>query len=124
VTQISGVPLALDGDVLRYDGEQALKEAGSTELAVRTLGRRLDLSGEDIRHDLELGNVQRFEETKVYTRVFALADRLTGKPIARAVLPQIQLQSPKITRKLTTDWFANRVEGRYRTCLTRYANSG
>jgi len=37
------------------------------------------------------------------------------------VLPQIGLHSPKITRKLTTDWFANRVEGRYQTCLRRMA---
>jgi hypothetical protein len=124
VTQANGVPLALDGDLLRYDGEQALREPGSTELAVRALGRRLDLSDADIRHDLELGQVQRFEQTRLYERVFALADRLAGAPVPRAVLPQIELQSSKITRKLTTDWFANRVEGRYRTCLARSANLG
>ena len=26
-------------------------------------------------------------------------------------MPQIDLKSPKITRKLTTEWFARRVEG-------------
>ena len=55
----------------------------------------------------------------LYARVFALADKLIGKPAPRAVLPQIPLHSPKITRNLTTDWFANRVEGRYQTCLQR-----
>ena len=34
-------------------------------------------------------------------------------------MPQIDLKSPKITRKLTTEWFARRVEGRYKTCLGR-----
>ena len=56
---------------------------------------------------------------KVELRVFTLADRLSGNPVARAVVPQIPLHSPKITRSLTSDWFANRVEARYRTCLGR-----
>lgn len=34
-------------------------------------------------------------------------------------MPHIRLQSAKITRKLTTGWFADRVNGRYRQCLAR-----
>jgi hypothetical protein len=34
-------------------------------------------------------------------------------------MPRIRLQSAKITRKLTTEWFANRVDQRYRACLAR-----
>ena len=83
------------------------------------LARRLDLTAADIRHDLELGKGPAFAQSRVYERVFALADRLSGKPVPRAVVPQIPLHSPKITRNLTTDWFANRVEGRYRICLGR-----
>ena len=45
--------------------------------------------------------------------------KLGGTNVPRAVLPRIQLQSPKITRNLTTDWFANRVDERYRKCLGR-----
>ena len=56
---------------------------------------------------------------RLYSRVFRLADGLSGKPAPRAVLPQIPLHSPKITRNLSTDWFANRVESRYQTCLQR-----
>ena len=119
VTQVSGIPLELDGDLLRYDHGQPAREPGSTELATRVLAHRIDLSNEDIRRDLDLGNAQSFEQTRLYARVFALADRLTGKPAPRAVLPQIPLRSPKITRNLTSDWFANRVEGRYQTCLQR-----
>jgi hypothetical protein len=33
------------------------------------------------------------------------------------VVPNITLSSPKITRKLTTEWFARRVEERYKRCM-------
>ena len=121
VTQASGIPLELDGDLLRYDRGQPARDPGSTELATRLLARRIDMSNDDIRSDLEKGKSNAFEKTRLYTRVFDLADRLGGKPAPRALLPQIALHSPKITRNLTTDWFANRVEGRYQVCLQRAA---
>jgi hypothetical protein len=69
--------------------------------------------------DLDLGKGPTFEQSRLYGRVFVLADRLTGTPAPRAVLPQIPLHSPKLTRKLTSEWFANRVETRYQACLRR-----
>jgi hypothetical protein len=120
VTLVSGIPLELDGDLLRYDDGEPVVEPGSTELAVRVLAKRLDLTASDIREQLGLGKEPRFAESRLYVRVFALADRASGKPVPRAVVPQIPLHSPKITRNLTSDWFANRVEARYRTCLGRW----
>ena len=119
LTQVSGIPLDLDGDLVRYDRGQPAAEPGSTELAIRVLAQRIDMSHQDIRRDLELEKTQSFERTALYARVFRLADRLTGSPAPRAVLPQIPLHSPKITRNLTTDWFARRVDSRYQTCLQR-----
>jgi hypothetical protein len=119
VTQATGVPLALDGDLLRYEGGRPARDAGATELALRVLARRLDLDADAIRADLSLEKERRFERTRLYDRVFVLAERQTGKPLPRAVLPRIALSSPKITRQLTTEWFAERVEQRYRRCLAR-----
>jgi len=51
--------------------------------------------------------------------VFALADQTARTQQPRALLPSIALESPKITRKLTTDWFARRVDTRFAACLAR-----
>jgi hypothetical protein len=119
VTLVSGIPLALDGDLLRYVSGRPAAEPGNTELAVRVLAKRLDMGHAQIRRDLELGTTQEFEKSRLYARLFTLAEKLAGKPLPRAVLPNILLKSPKFTRKLTTEWFANRVATRYRTCRLR-----
>ena len=92
---------------------------GTTELAVRSLGKRLDMRNTTIRDQLELGDSLEFEDSKLYKRVFELAQKAQGQSLPRAVLPGIELQSPKITRKLTTAWFAKRVDERYQRCMKR-----
>ncbi|MFS7251856.1 DUF1615 domain-containing protein [Rahnella rivi] len=115
VSKASGIPLALDGDLINYGTDKP----GSTELAVRTLSKRLDLSQSAIRKALEKGDQPEFEDTKLYKQVFALADKTTGKRQPREILPGITLESPKITRTLTTAWFAKRVDGRRAECVRR-----
>ena len=115
VSRVSGIPLALDGDLIRPGAIMP----GSTELAVRALGKSLGMRNPVIRDQLEKGDSLAFEETKLYQRVFELAERAEGKTLPRAVLPGIVLQSPKITRKLTTAWFAKRVDERYRRCMAK-----
>ncbi len=116
VSSASGVPLALDGDLLAYDN---VKAVGSTELAVRVLATRLDLGDAAIHRALEQGKSRDFESTSLYRRVYGLAEQTEGHALPRAVVPRIQLQSPKITRSLTTEWFANRVDERFRRCLSQ-----
>ena len=112
---ITGTKIALDGDLIRPGSSQA----GQTESAARTLSREIGLDASRIRRDLEQGTARDFERTELYRRVFDLADRRSGKPVARAVIPSIDLQSAKITRPLTTEWFADRVVARHRQCLAR-----
>jgi hypothetical protein len=77
------------------------------------------MSAAEIRRDLERGKHRDFESSELYRRVFALADARGAKPLPRAVVPAIELQSAKFTRKLTTAWFAERVVARHRQCLAR-----
>lgn len=115
---LSGIPLALDGDLLRA-GSTDDDPPGQTELAARVLGKRLDLSQAAIRKQLAGGDAADFERSSLYERVFERAEQAEGRPLPRALLPQIRLKSPKISRRLTTDWFARRVDERYRRCLLR-----
>ena len=92
---------------------------GATEQAARKLGVKLGLRNTQIRSQLEEGDSLAFEESELYREVFALADAKAGKSLPRAVLPGIELKSPKITRKLTTAWFAGRVDERYQRCMKR-----
>ncbi|EJF70284.1 MULTISPECIES: DUF1615 domain-containing protein [unclassified Pseudomonas] len=115
VSRVSGTTLALDGDLINYGSFLP----GTTELAVRSLGKALDMRNPSIRSQLEQGERLDFEDTTLYQRVFALADKAAGKPVPRAILPGIVLKSPKITRNLTTAWFAKRVDERYQRCMKR-----
>ncbi len=83
VVKASGVRLALDGDLIRYDGE----EPGSTELAVRRLASQLGMS--DLARSivqLKKGDSLAFEKTDLYQQVFRLAEKKAGKTLPQEVL--------------------------------------
>jgi hypothetical protein len=109
VSSLSRTRLAIDGDLLR----EGSSEPSQTELAVRGLGTGLD--ERQIRRDLEQEKTLEFEETELWRKVFELAN--ARGPAPRALVPGIRLKSVKISRQLTTDWFARRVDDRYRRCL-------
>ncbi len=117
VSVASGIALDLDGDLVVPGGDRA--RPGSTEAAARSLAPRLDLGESDIRRALEQEDRADFEQTRVYERVFELAEQVGKRPLPRAVLPRIRLHGPKITRPLTTEWFARRVDERHRRCIAR-----
>lgn len=115
VSRASGMALALDGDLLQPGAR--LDKPGRTELAVRSLGGQLGMDERDIRDALERGDRLEFDDTALYAKVYALAEARAGKPLPRAMIPGIKLESPKITRELTTAWFATRVDERYQRCM-------
>ncbi len=119
VSRLGGQPLELDGDLLRYKDGQPTAESSATQRAVLALRARLGLSEAAIGRDLLLEKTLAFEQSALYQRVYLLADTSGGELAAREMLPRIALKSPKITRPLTTEWFARRVDTRYRNCLAR-----
>ena len=117
VAVATGRSLALDGDVLVPGAP--LDQPGETERAVRALAPELAMDNATIRRALERADRLDFNDSRLFDQVFALAERRAGKPLPREMLPGIKLESPKISRELTTAWFATRVYERYRNCLAR-----
>ena len=117
VAVATGRDLALDGDLLNPGAP--LDQPGETERAVRQLAGQLGLDDRGIRRALGQGDRLDFNDSELFRQVFAIAEARAGKSLPRELLPGIRLESPKITRELTTAWFANRVYDRYRRCLAR-----
>ena len=109
--------LALDGDVLNPGAP--LDRPGETEAALRTLSNALGLDAAGLRAALAGADQLAFNDSALFRQVFEIAEARAGKPLPREMIPGIRLESPKITRELTTAWFATRVDGRYRQCLAR-----
>jgi Protein of unknown function (DUF1615) len=110
----SGTPVVPDGALLPNNSDP-----GSTEAAVRGLGGRLNIGDDSIHSALEEGRSAEFEHTSLYKRVFSIAAQSQGQPVPHALVPKIKLQGPKISRNLTTDWYAHRVDGRFQRCLKK-----
>ena len=114
---LSGIALIPDGALLPREAD--VSNPGSTELAARAIAARLDLSDAAIHRALLQGKAKDFERTSLYTQVFSLAEQSSRRPLARALIPRIKLQGPKITRPLTTAWYAARVDERFKRCISR-----
>lgn len=117
LSKASGIALALDGDLLTPGA--SLDAPGGTERAARALASQLGMTDRQIRAALEDGNRADFGDSTLYRQVFALAERDGRAALPRAVLPGITLESPKITRTLTTAWFAQRVNDRWKRCMAK-----
>lgn len=118
---VSGIPIVPDGDLLIWRDGLPVTNAGATVAAASAFAQRLGLTPEGVVRDLLQEKTESFATTPLYQRTFELATTLRGQslPVPVAVLPRIDLKGPKIKRPLTTEWFASRVDRRYRRCLDR-----
>ena len=122
VSRLTKIPLALDGDLLAYqkNGEPRDEDSASSR-AVRRLIERFAprLSERDVRRDLLTEKTLGLEDTETYHAIKAAAQQRTGRPAEYATLPEVALESPKLSRTLSTAWFARAVDRRYQACLAR-----
>jgi hypothetical protein len=122
VARLSGRRLALDGDLMLYADKMDRVFSGaasSTQSALMTMTGPLQMRPAEILRDLKQEKLFSFYQTVLYQKVYALADRQAGSHVSREVMPQIVLISPKFTHHLSTEWFAQHVDARYRKCMAR-----
>lgn len=114
VSALSGIPLNADGDLLSYEDGVALEDDSQTLRALLALAPRLNMDREGIFRNLQLEKSYAFEQSPLYSKVCALTPSMP-----RAQVPEIAVQGPKFTRRLTTGSYVNHVESRYRNCLKK-----
>lgn len=122
VTALSASRLVADGDLLAYNKNGSAKPAASdVEKAVREAVKRhaIGLTDKDIRRDLLLEKDKSFGTTQTYQWLRARYRIIMGKDAPYAAVPEIDLKSPKISRKMTTAIFADTVNKRYQACMAK-----
>ena len=121
LSRLTGMPLALDGDLLAYQRNGAPSDADSASArAVHAFAGRFAprLSPRQIRRDLLAEKTLAFEDTETYRAIKAAAEQRDGRAPAYARLPEVTLDSPKLSRPLSTAWFARAVQRRNEACLS------
>ena len=119
---VTGLDVVPDGDLLAYDrnGKPSGDDGQTmTALLAWRLQRAPDLSEGHLRRDVRKEKEHAFEDTETWKRVRADFEEMKHRAPKYAAIPDVALASPKMTKARTTRWFAEMVEGRYRTCLAR-----
>ncbi|WP_213072516.1 DUF1615 family protein [Acinetobacter rongchengensis] len=118
----SDLDLDLDGDLLSYDKNGDPRPAiTTTEKALMTLFSKNNvlITPRQLRNDLKKEKEKGFEKTQTYIAVSKLYKEKTGKDPIYAIMPEVVISGPKLSRDYNTNWYASRVNGRYETCMQR-----
>ena len=122
IDKLTEANLALDGDLLSYDKNGAPRPAiTDTEKALTALFSKNNIlvTPRQLRSDLKDEKQQDFEKTQTYIAVTKLYKNKTGKDPMYAIMPEVVISGPKLSRDYNTNWYASRVNGRYETCMHR-----
>ena len=120
ISVLSKTNLATDGDLLLYNkDQQPMQKVSSTETALRKVIAKSNLGIDDkkLRIDLSKEKSADFPATQTYLQIRDLYARTAKRAVAFAEIPSIELNSPKIRRRMTTQNFAESVDRRYKGCV-------
>lgn len=125
INQLSQSKLTPDGDLLMYEKNGSIRsQTSETEVALIQLFNQVNtqITPRQIRSDLKSEKEQNFEETNTYKTIISLYDHKFGKKPPYAIMPEVVISGPKLSRDYDTNWYASRVNGRYETCMNRAQN--
>ena len=120
INKLAQQDLDLDGDLLLYnkDGDPRLQKSSSEEAILHYFSTIPTApSAGQVRSDLKLEKSQEFEESQTYQFLMQRYQAKTGKEAPYAIMPKVVISGPKLSRDYNTNWFADRVNGRYNTCM-------
>ncbi|MCE9673033.1 DUF1615 domain-containing protein [Myxococcus stipitatus] len=123
VSQLTRLPLVLDGDLQLYDKNGEPRSEDSKSLKALLVFRQRhapELSERQVRRDVGKEKEEGFETTDTFRAVKRVYANETGESPAYAQLPQVTLESPKLKGERTTAWFARSVDARYQKCQARH----
>lgn len=121
-SNLTGIDIALDGDILRYDsdGEPSREVSNTVNVLLAVAADHPDaLSDRRVRQDARLEKTADFDDTDTVRVVRSAWSDKQGRPAPYAWMPIVSLDSPKMTSGRTTKWFADNVKRRYEACLDR-----
>lgn len=122
INKLLNLDMALDGDLLVYDKDDNPQSMPSqTETALNQLfaDHGISMKPEDIRSDLLHEKQAEFENTSTYQNVIAIYKRQFNKNPPYAIMPQVVISGPKLSKDYNTNWYANNVNRRYEACMRR-----
>lgn len=122
VDKLADADLALDGDLLSYDKNGDPRAATTTtEKTIISLFAKNNIlvTPRQLRNDLKKEKEKGFEKTQTYIAISKLYKEETGKEPMYAIMPEVVISGPKLSRDYNTNWYASRVNGRYETCMQR-----
>jgi hypothetical protein len=125
LNDLTEAELGLDGDLLLYtkDGSvRSQKSASERELISVFAKNNFIITERQIRADLKKEKDKDFEETMTYLGISKLYQEKTDKEPIYAIMPEVVISGPKLSRDYNTNWFATRVDGRYQTCMRKIKN--
>lgn len=114
--------LSLDGDLLSYSkNDNPLPQTTATEAEIQRLfsQNNILITSKQIRSDLKKEKQASFEKTQTYMAIVEHYKKQTGKTAPYAIMPEVVISGPKLSRDYNTNWYASRVNGRYETCMQR-----
>ena len=127
INKLSNQDLSLDGDLLAYNKEVDILSAPTTTetaLGQLFLDEGILLEAKDIRRDLKKEKKQNFEETDTYLQVASLYKEKFKKSAPYAIMPEVVISGPKLSRDYNTNWYASKVDKRYKSCVSRGKQMG
>lgn len=114
------IPLAEDGDLLAYSADGEPKDFETESLkALLAFAERQDYSAWVAKRDARKEKSVDFEETTSWKELRAVYEKQNGKVPPYAKIPNVLLNSPKLRKTRSTEWFAKSVLHHYHACRAR-----